>query len=90
MQILFFRENIRLTEERERLEEDKRKFELEKRRMTDLLNKKISIAKLKIVQLDEGNKLVTKKLEAIQEEYVRLVNEQKKLEQEKETFKKIK
>lgn len=86
----FFRENIRLTEERERLEEDKRKFELEKRRMTDLLNKKISIAKLKIVQLDEGNKLVTKKLEAIQEEYVRLVNEQKKLEQEKETFEKIK
>ena len=86
----FFKENVRLKEERDALEEEKHKFAIEKKRMTDTLNKKISIAKLKIVQLDESTKLVQKKLKSIEKEYDRLVVERKKLKQERETFEKIK
>lgn len=86
----FFKENIRLREEWDKLDEEKRLFENERRRLTDLLNRNISIARLKINQLDEGNKLVMKKMETLQAEYARLVSEQKKLEQDRETFEKIK
>ena len=50
---------------------------------------KISIAKLKIVQLDEATKLVEKKLAALEEEYVHLAIEKNKLAEERSTFETI-
>ena len=61
----FFRENVRLAEEKERIFEERRKLEHEFRIKHDTLDKKISIAKLKIVQLDEATKLVEKKFAAL-------------------------
>ena len=71
----FFRENVRLAEEKERIFEERRKLEHEFRIKHDTLDKKISIAKLKIVQLDEATKLVEKKLAALEEEYLHLAIE---------------
>lgn len=85
----FFMENVRLAEEKERLFEERRKLEHEIRIKHETLDKKISIAKLKIVQLDEATKLVEKKLAALEEEYVRLAIEKKKLADEKSTFETI-
>lgn len=72
---MVFRENVRLAEEKERIFEERRKLEHEFRIKHDTLDKKISIAKLKIVQLDEATKLVEKKLAALEEEYVHLAIE---------------
>ena len=85
----FFRENVRLAEEKERIFEERRKLEHEFRIKHDTLDKKISIAKLKIVQLDEATKLVEKKLAALEEEYVHLAIEKNKLAEERSTFETI-
>ncbi len=85
----FFRENVRLAEEKELIFEERRKLEHEFRIKHDMLDKKISIAKLKIVQLDEATKLVEKKLAALEEEYVHLAIEKNKLAEERSTFETI-
>lgn len=78
-----FRENIRLTEERERLEAEKEAFEKERREIMSSLEQQRTKCNIEMKQINMKQDLVDRKLEILKQEYDRLNDEKKRLEQEK-------
>ncbi len=86
----FFKENIRLTEEREQLEKEQNDFNKRQHEYELEIEKKQALMKIEARRLEMERELFEKKLEILEIECRRLGNDRAKLDKEKADFEEVK
>lgn len=90
MKAWFFKENVRIMQEKQKLEEERREFEKEKRETLKQIEQQERIKELAERHLKKEQELFEKKLEVLQRELRQLACDRQQLEKEKAIFKEIK
>lgn len=90
MKAWFFKENVRIMQERHKLEEERQAFEREKRKSLQEIKKQQSVEDIAKRQLEKDKELFEKKVEVLQDELRRLAYDRQQLEREKAVLKELK
>ncbi len=90
MKAWFFKENVRIMQEKQKLEEERREFEKEKRETLREIEQQQRVKELAEKHLKKEQELFEKKLEVLQRELRQLAYDRQKLEKEKAIFKELK
>lgn len=81
-----FKENVRISQERDKLEEERRAFEDEKRQTLLEIEHKKSAERIQSRRLVMEQELFDKRLEILEKEYRRLADDKKRFEVDKKNF----
>lgn len=90
MRTWFFKENIRIMQEKQQLEESRASFEREKSQFFHEMRQQKMLEEIAQKHLEKEKELFDKKFEILQKELRELAMEKQKLEREKAVFKELK
>lgn len=90
MKSWFFKENVRIMQERQKLEDERQAFEREKRKSLQEIKKRQSVEEIAKRQLEKDKELFEKKVQVLQDELRRLAYDRQQLEREKAVLKELK
>lgn len=90
MKAWFFKENIRIQQEKQQLEEERNIFEREKKKALQDIDQQKMVARIAEQHLQKEKELFNKKFEILERELRQLANDRQQLEKEKEVLKELK